>query len=63
VCNLCGILDTMSSKTKKNPPRLVIETDPARRDKLRKVAVLSNKTMRELIEAFIDSLPDPPELR
>lgn len=55
--------ESMSTDTKKAPPRLVIETDVERREKLRKVAVLTGKTMRELIEEFIDSLPNPPELK
>ena len=52
----------MSSNKVKEPPRLVVEIDMARREKLRKVAVLRGKTMRDMIEEFIDSLPEPPEI-
>jgi hypothetical protein len=52
----------MDATQKKEPTRLVIETDPARREKLRIIATLRGTTMRELIEDFIDSLPDPPTM-
>lgn len=42
------------------PSRLVLEIDEDRREKLRKIAAISNRTMKEMIVEFIDSLPDPP---
>jgi hypothetical protein len=52
----------MDETKKKEPPRLVIEIDSARREKFRIVAVLKGRTMRDMVEEFIDSLPDPPKM-